>query len=167
MPKQFFTERDIHDLYRSGVTSLEVTPDTVLTDLAYEKARQLGLTLTQAAGQPPAAPVRPYLSQVPTQPIKTAAPPQPAPPNAAPPASLVPELAPRIPQPLPSAPPQPSAPQMQAIGTTTPAPQAGQVPGADLAQRIRQAVMARLGSQVDPALVDRVIERVLINTGLK
>lgn len=36
-----------------------------------------------------------------------------------------------------------------------------------LHQRIRQAVLAKLGSQVDPAVLDVIIRRVLQNTGLK
>jgi hypothetical protein len=37
----------------------------------------------------------------------------------------------------------------------------------DLAQRIHNAVLARLGSQVDPALLDVIIQRVLTSTGVK
>ena len=41
-------------------------------------------------------------------------------------------------------------------------------PGAgDLAQRIHNAVVARLGNQVDPALLDVIIQRVLNSTGVK
>jgi hypothetical protein len=43
-----------------------VDDDVVLTDLAYEKARQLGLELLQADHQPPAAPVRPYIAKLPS-----------------------------------------------------------------------------------------------------
>ena len=44
--------------------SLALNDHIVLTDLAYEKARQLGMSLvSQHATTPPAAPVRPYLSQ--------------------------------------------------------------------------------------------------------
>ena len=46
-----------------------------------------------------------------------------------------------------------------------------QVPAAvtksDLKLRIRDAVIARIGSQVDPALLDTIIERVLNNVSLK
>ena len=38
MAKTFYTERDIEDLARQGVTSLEVNADVVLTELAREKA---------------------------------------------------------------------------------------------------------------------------------
>ena len=37
----------------------------------------------------------------------------------------------------------------------------------DLAQRIHTAVVARLGNQVDPALLDVIIQRVLSSTGVK
>ena len=63
MPKTFYTERDIEDLLKKGVKSLIVDDDVVLTDLAYEKARKLGLELLRAVDQPPAAPVRPYIAK--------------------------------------------------------------------------------------------------------
>ena len=64
MPKQFYTEKDIEDLVQRGVRSLQVTDDVILTELAYEKARRLGLQLlTNLPDTPPAAPVRPYLSE--------------------------------------------------------------------------------------------------------
>jgi hypothetical protein len=63
MPKTFYTERDIEDLVRSGVTSLIVDEDVALTDLAYEKARKLGMELLRENDQPPAAPVRPYIAE--------------------------------------------------------------------------------------------------------
>ena len=37
----------------------------------------------------------------------------------------------------------------------------------DLTKRVHDAVMARLGGQVDPALLDVIIKRVLNNVGLK
>ena len=66
MPKTFYTERDIVDLVKQGVTSLIVDDDVVLTDLAYEKARKLGMELLRADDQPPAAPVRPYIAKLPS-----------------------------------------------------------------------------------------------------
>ena len=63
MPKTFYTERDIEDLVRGGVTSLIVDEDVALTDLAYEKARKLGMELLRENDQPPAAPVRPYIAK--------------------------------------------------------------------------------------------------------
>ncbi len=40
-------------------------------------------------------------------------------------------------------------------------------PTADLPARIRSAVIARLGNQVDSALLDTIIQRVLTSTGVK
>src|SRR5574341_639693 len=66
MPKTFYTERDIDDLVRQGVKSLIVDDDVVLTDLAYEKARRLGLELLRESDQPPGAPIRPYIAKLPS-----------------------------------------------------------------------------------------------------
>ena len=63
MPKTFITERDIEDLVRRGTMELALNDNVVLTDLAYEKANRLGVRLLQQNVQPPAAPVRPYISQ--------------------------------------------------------------------------------------------------------
>lgn len=65
MPKVFYTERDIEDLARQGVTSLTVTDNTVLTELAREKARRLGVALVgEGDSRPSSAPARPYISEV-------------------------------------------------------------------------------------------------------
>jgi hypothetical protein len=118
MPKEFYTERDIEDMWKRGITSLRVDENVVLTELAYEKAGRLGMQLVRERPvEPPAAPVRPYLSQ----------------------------------------------PQTPAAAPSTPAP----VADADLSARIREAVNARLGTQVDPALLDVIIQRVLKSTGVK
>jgi len=62
MSKVFYTEKDIEDLFARGVMTLEVNDQVVLTELAYEKAKRLGLKLLQQSpDNPPAAPVRPYL----------------------------------------------------------------------------------------------------------
>ena len=45
MPKEFYTERDIEDLFKRGTTALELSDDVVLTELAYEKAQRLGVKL--------------------------------------------------------------------------------------------------------------------------
>src|SRR5512143_3221482 len=91
MPKEFYTEKDIEDLFQRGIRSLQVSENGVLTELAYEKANRLGLQLvSDRADNPPAAPVRPYLSEVRTaRPQPTLAPvapaitpPQPPPPGA-------------------------------------------------------------------------------------
>ena len=129
MPKKFYTEKDIEDLFQNGVKSLQVTDDVVLTELAYEKARWLGLQLIMdSPDNPPAAPVRPYLSQEP----------------AARPKPVMSSLS------QAATAPQPSAPDTRAIE-----------------QRIRSAVIARLGNQVDAKLLDNIIHRVVRSTGLK
>lgn len=120
MPKEFITERDIEDLVKRGVMTLEVNDNVVLTELAYEKANKLGLQLLRDKPEnPPSAPVRPYIIQ--------------------------------------QAPVLPSAPTL--------APQSA--PASDLESRIRAAVQARLGNQVDPTLLDVIIKRVLSSTGVK
>jgi len=125
MPKKFYTEKDIEDLFKSGVRSLSITDNAALTELAYEKANRLGMQLVQdQPDNPPSAPVRPYLSQ--TQ--------------------------------------KSSVSPVKTTPTITPPPQQ---PESDLHARIRNAVTARLGNQVDPALLDTIIERVLKSTGLK
>jgi hypothetical protein len=63
MPKTFYTEYDIEDLVKQGVQSLILDDDVVLTDLAYEKARRLGLELLRQYDKPPAAPERPYIAK--------------------------------------------------------------------------------------------------------
>lgn len=71
MPKQFYTERDIEDMAARGQYSLTVGEDVVLTELAFEKAERLGVKLVQLHQTPPAAPIRPYLSE-PVKPTETA-----------------------------------------------------------------------------------------------
>jgi hypothetical protein len=130
MPKQFYTERDIEDLFHHGTKSLQVTDDIVLTELAYEKAKQLGVQLVaDRAENPPAAPVRPYLSEAPT------------------PARSKPVIAPVSQAPSQ---PQPSQPRVLPVE-----------------QRIRSAVIAKLGNHVDATLLDNIIHRVVKGIGLK
>jgi hypothetical protein len=125
MPKVFYTEKDIEDKVKAGILSLEVNDNVVLTDLAYEKANRLGMRLVRdKPDNPPAAPVRPYLSQQQT-------------------------------------------PQACACAGTGDAVPTAQADGAELRQRIRKAVVAQLGSQVDASLLDAIITRVLNSTGLK
>jgi hypothetical protein len=141
MPKQFYTEKDIEDLFRSGKQSLQVTDNVVLTELAYEKAKSLGLQLvTDRADNPPAAPVRPYLSN--------GSSPAPAKPTATP---------------VTSAASQP--------GHTSTALDEHSLRSArnilPVEQRIRSAVIAKLGNQVDAKLLDNIIHRVVKGIGLK
>ena len=127
MPKQFYTEKDIEDLFQSGQKSLQVTDEVVLTELAYEKAKRLGMyVISDRAETPPAAPVRPYLSDGPT--------------------------APR---------PKPVAAQ------ATPKPEAAWTQTPPIEQRIRSAVLSKLGDQVDARLLDNIIHRVVKGLGMK
>ncbi|MBW6467427.1 MAG: hypothetical protein K0B06_13045 [Brevefilum sp.] len=121
MPKQFYTERDIEDLAARGVFTLTVCDDVVLTELAFEKAERLGVKLVQTHPQPPAAPVRPYLSQ-------------------------------------------PVTPTAAQIGSTA-APSLKDDEA--LRQRIRSAVKAKLGNEIDSPLLESIITRVLDNIGAK
>ena len=117
MAKEFYTERDIEDMVKRGVTSLQLNDNIVLTELAFEKAQRLGMQLLRDRPiQPPAAPVRPYISQ--------------------------------------------GLKQEQTLAVPS-------VIQADLTNRIREAVNARLGAQVDPQLLDVIIQRVLKSTGVK
>jgi hypothetical protein len=131
MPKEFYTEKDIEDLFHRGIRSLKVTENVVLTELAYEKAQRLDFQLiTDRADTPPAAPVRPYISEQQTRrPVPTI--------NAAAP-----------------------------VSQTQPKPGAAQAES-DIENRIRSAVIARLGNQVDAKLLDSIIQRVVKGVGLK
>lgn len=121
MPKKFYTERDIEDLAAGGQFTLTVSEDVVLTELAFEKAERLGVKLVQPHQTPPAAPVRPYLSE-----------------NQEPSAK-------------PASTPAPAAPSGNE----------------DLRQRIRSAVKAKLGDQIDETLLETIITRVLNNVGVR
>jgi len=63
MPKIFYTERDIEDLYHNGVTTLVVNDDIVVTDIGREKARKLGVEMLKENDQPSSAPIRPYITE--------------------------------------------------------------------------------------------------------
>ena len=124
MPKKFYTEKDIEDLFNSGTKSLQVTDDVVLTELAYEKAKRLDFQLIfDRADAPPAASVRPYLSEK-------------------------------------------NPPQAKPV-TASVSSAASQPKPTDAEARIRSAVIAKLGNQVDAKLLDNIIHRVVKATGLK
>jgi hypothetical protein len=128
MPKKFYTEKDIEDLFHSGTKSLQVTDEVVLTELAYEKAKRLGFQLiTDRADNPPAAPVRPYLSE--KNPVQ-------------------------------------AKPVVASSSSAESRPKPTQS-GGDIETRIRSAVIAKLGNQVDAKLLDNIIHRVVKATGLK
>ena len=134
MPKKFYTEKDIEDLFHSGAKSLQVTDEVVLTELAYERAKRLDFQLiTDRADVPPAAPVRPYLSEkspVQSKPVTAAVS------SAVSQPALTPALSQRERE-------------------------------SNIETRIRSAVIAKLGNQVDAKLLDNIIHRVVKATGLK
>ncbi len=57
--KIFYTERDIEEMHATGVTHIEISDNIVLTDLAREKAQNLGFSMvtggSTATTSPPAA----------------------------------------------------------------------------------------------------------------
>ena len=131
--KKFYTEKDIDELFKSGVSSLRVDDNIALTDLAYEKAKQLGLQLLSDGAQLPTTanvPIRPYLSDASF--------------NSAAPLRVTPKA-----------------------DSVTPPALSQTEKGSDVAQRIRSAVLTRLGNQVDAKLLDVIIQRVLKSTGVK
>jgi len=71
MPKTFYTERDVEDLVARGVTSLEVNDDVVLTDLARDRAAEVGLVLEREHDKPPSAPERPYIASQVSPPVSS------------------------------------------------------------------------------------------------
>ena len=126
--KTFYTEKDIEELFKNGMKSLQVNDDVSLTDLAYEKAKRLGLQLIfDGVDLPPIAPIRPYLSNEPSH----------------------------------VSPPITAKPKVDSIATTMSPPRT------EVAQRIRSAVIARLGNQVDVKLLDSIIQRVVKATGVE
>ena len=144
MPKEFYTEKDIEDLFQRGIRSLQVTENVVLTELAYEKAQRLGFQLiTDRADNPPAAPVRPYiLEQQTRRPVPTI--------GAA----------------SPAVDSQPSPVSPSPVRETASGGSQGEKES-DIENRIRSAVIARLGNQVDAKLLDNIIHRVVKGVGLK
>src|SRR5574339_70362 len=109
MPKIFYTERDIDDMKARGVTSIDLTDNVVVTDLALERAMRYEMKINRADGSP--APKAKLSQSV----------------NLA--VSSVHEIAQRS--------------------------------EAGLKQKIKSLVLAKLEGQVDAALLDAVITRVL------
>jgi len=134
MGKKFYTERDVEDIFRGGTLSLEVNDDVVLTELAYERAKSLGMSLLRdKPDHPPSAPVRPYIAKI-----------------------------------SGSRPAVPVLPQTLAPGPQPDSrPPEGREVKAGLQQRIREAVVTRLGAKVDGNLLDVIIRRVLDSTGVR
>jgi hypothetical protein len=110
MPKIFYTERDIDDLKARGITSIDLTDNVVITDLALERAMRYEMKINRVEH---AAPKAIYSPSVNTHAAY-----------------------------------QREAPRESASD-------------AELKQKIKSMVLAKLDGQVDGALLDAVITRVL------
>ena len=110
MAKIFYTERDIDDMKARGITSIDVSDNIVLTDLALERAMRHEMKIN------------------------------------------------RLEQSAPKATYSPSVNTYAAYQREAPRESASDV---ELRQRIKSAVLAKLDGQVDGALLDAVITRVL------
>jgi hypothetical protein len=110
MAKIFYTERDIDELHNRGVTSIDVTDNVVMTDLALERAMKYEMKINRVG------------------------------PSSAPMAKL-------------------SQSVNLAVSSVHTVPQRSS--DSDLKEKIRSMVLAKLDGQVDPALLDSVITRVL------
>jgi hypothetical protein len=110
MPKIFYTERDIDDMKARGVTSIDVTDNVVLTDLALERAMRHEMKINRLEQSAPKATYSPSVNTH-------------------------------------------AAYQREAARESA--------SDAELRHRIKSAVLARLDGQVDGALLDAVITRVL------
>jgi hypothetical protein len=110
MAKIFYTERDIDEMQKRGVTAIDVTDNVVLTDLALERAMKYEMKIN-----------RPATSAAPTAKLSQSV-------NLA----------------------------VSSVHTT---PERSS--DSDLKQKIKALVLAKLDGQVDAALLDSVITRVL------
>jgi hypothetical protein len=63
MTKTFYTDRDIDDMIRDGITSLVIDDDIVVTDVARERAYKSDFKFIRENDIAPSTPVRPYLSE--------------------------------------------------------------------------------------------------------
>jgi hypothetical protein len=109
MPKIFYTEHDIDDMKARGVTSIDLTDNVVMTDLALERAMRYEMKINRVER------------------------------GSAPQASFSPSV------------------NLAASSVHT----VVQKSDAELKQKIKSLVLAKLDGQVDPALLDAVITRVL------
>jgi hypothetical protein len=110
MAKIFYTERDIDDMKARGITSIDVTDNVVMTDLALERAMRYEMKINRGELSAPKATYSPSVNTYAAY--------------------------------------QREAPRESASD-------------AELKQRIKSAVLAKLDGQVDSALLDAVITRVL------
>lgn len=110
MPKVFYTERDIDDMRARGVTTIDVSDNVVMTDLALERAMKYEMKINRV--ETSSAPKAVF-----SQSVNLAA---------------------------------------SSVHTAASRPS-----DADLRQRVRTAVLAKLDRPVDDALLDAVIQRVM------
>lgn len=108
MTKIFYTERDIDEMKARGVTSIELTDNVVITDLAVERAYKNGIKIHRA-------------EQVAS----------------------------------------PKATYSPSVNLHAAYPREGGAVDSELKQKVKSMVLARLNGQVDEALLDAVITRVL------
>lgn len=55
MPKIFYTEQDIDEMNSRGVTSVDITDNVVITDIALERAMRYGMKVNRAEPSSPKA----------------------------------------------------------------------------------------------------------------
>ena len=111
MAKIFYTERDIDEMKARGITSIDVTDNVVMTDLALERAMRYEMKINRLEHSAPKATYSPSVNTY------------------------------------------------AAFPRETPRENSSD---AELKQRIKSAVLAKLDGQVDSALLDAVITRVLV-----
>ena len=108
MPKIFYTEHDIDDMRARGLTSIDVTDNVVMTDLAVERAMKYEMKINRADS------------------------------SSAPRATL-----------------------SGSVNLVAAYPREAPIADVELKSKIKSLVLAKLNGQVDAALLDAVITRVL------
>jgi hypothetical protein len=108
MPKIFYTERDIDEMKARGVTSLDITDNVVITELALERAMKYDMKINRGDS------------------------------SSAPKASF-----------------------SGSVNLVAAYPRADSAGDAELKEKIKSAVLAKLDGQVDTAVLDAVISRVV------
>ncbi|MCC6499946.1 MAG: hypothetical protein IT313_06730 [Anaerolineales bacterium] len=108
MAKIFYTERDIDEMKARGVTSIDVTENVVITDLALERAMRYEMKINRAEGSS-----------------------------------------------------APKATMSGSVNLVAAYPRTESAGDAELKQRIKSAALAKLDGQVDAAMLDAVISRVV------
>jgi hypothetical protein len=121
MAKTFITERDVDDLKARGITSIDVTDNVVMTDLAIERAFKHGIKVVRAEHSP--APTASFSPSVNTLNYKVI--------DRTPSAGAMPIQS------------KPSASDAEIIA------------------KVKAAVLAKLDGQVDEALLDAVITKIV------